>query len=370
MKLDHIKNKSSKRRTLGNLFHACMDFILGLLQTAGHEGVELVSGDGTVCQCYPILAITGYGCYYQIWALPFLPTPRNGIGDSPTHLPPCNNTPICTALATVPQGSTAFNKASTAAGIKPVPYPFWRNLPYVNIYWSITPDILYQLFQGVIKHVIGWIHLAPPYLPVHERNFHLSRVTGTEHNQISQFLLALVMDIWFSNHPLSPTNVWFELFTLFSTLYKLYGTMDNTNTQKDEFSQMTSWLECKEQVFEHDKVLHRCFFKYGALDFKAALAHMVVQAQHPEIMDPQLICRESGSLSPSQMPQFKVWLTQYMLNHHALENFEDKQSTSKGVDKWFKGNSPSIHFAYVEWFTPFSAAVIDPASLLYKVSCL
>ena len=33
----------------------------------------------------------------------------------------------------------------------------WQDLPYVNIYLSITPDILHQLYQGVMKHLIAWI---------------------------------------------------------------------------------------------------------------------------------------------------------------------------------------------------------------------
>ncbi|KAJ7862263.1 hypothetical protein B0H14DRAFT_2349626 [Mycena olivaceomarginata] len=33
-------------------------------------------------------------------------------------------------------------------------HPFWEDLPCVNIYLSITPDVLHQLYQGVIKHVV------------------------------------------------------------------------------------------------------------------------------------------------------------------------------------------------------------------------
>ena len=42
-KLDHIKNKSARRRTLANLFHACMKYILKPLETAGIDGVHMTS---------------------------------------------------------------------------------------------------------------------------------------------------------------------------------------------------------------------------------------------------------------------------------------------------------------------------------------
>ena len=97
------------------------------------------------------------------------------------------------------------------AGIKSVQCVFWKNLPYIDIYRSITPDILHQLYQGLLKHLIGWIRAVCGdaeigarccRLPLnhHIRLFmkgisHLSRITGTEHDQISRFLLALVADV-------------------------------------------------------------------------------------------------------------------------------------------------------------------------------
>ena len=54
----------------------------------------------------------------------------------------------------------AFFKLVLGAGIKLLVEPFWKNLPYAHIYQSITPDILHQLNQGVIKHLIGRITKA------------------------------------------------------------------------------------------------------------------------------------------------------------------------------------------------------------------
>lgn len=56
-KLEHITNKASRRRTLANLFHACMSRIVEPLETAGTDGLAMASGDGVVHRTHPILAV-------------------------------------------------------------------------------------------------------------------------------------------------------------------------------------------------------------------------------------------------------------------------------------------------------------------------
>jgi hypothetical protein len=118
---------------------------------------------------------------------------------------------VIAALNSIDKGASKFMKACASAGIKPVQCVFWKNLPFIDIYCSIMPDILHQLYQGLLKHLIGWVRAAcdnaeidaqcccfPPNHNIHlfmNRISHLSHVTGTEHDQISCFLLALVTDI-------------------------------------------------------------------------------------------------------------------------------------------------------------------------------
>ena len=64
---------------------------------------------------------------------------------------------ILGALAVFDDPDTqVFVHACREAGIKPIAHPFLEDLPYTNIYHSITPDILHQLHQGVIKHILSW----------------------------------------------------------------------------------------------------------------------------------------------------------------------------------------------------------------------
>ena len=217
-KLDHITNKASRRRCMSNLFHHCMQVVVKPLENAGRHGILLVSGDGSVRRCFPILA--AYVGDYPEQVLvslvktgncPICPAPRDDIGEWESNLEPHDTQKIIDALNAIDKGAAEFTKACADAGIKPVQCVFWKNLPFVDIYRLITPDILHQLYQGLLKHLIAWIRAAcgdaeidarccrfPPNH--HIRLFmkglsHLSCVTGTEHDQISRFLLALVADV-------------------------------------------------------------------------------------------------------------------------------------------------------------------------------
>lgn len=68
-----------------------------------------------------------------------------------------NLTAVLEALDSLDEGPTLFKRACEDVGIKPIQGPFWQNLPYTNIYRSMTPDILHQLYQGVLKHLIAWL---------------------------------------------------------------------------------------------------------------------------------------------------------------------------------------------------------------------
>ena len=205
---------------------------------------------------------------------------------------------------------------------------------------AITPNILHQLYQGVIKHLVAWVlasygiaeidahcrHLPPNHnIRLFMKGISsLSRVTGREHDQMAHILLGLVLDarlpdgissvrlvrsiraildfLFLSQYPLHTSDtlkllddalnrfheskaIFVDLgirehFNLpkvhfmrhFVTSIKAFGTLDNFNTEyterlhidfakdayratnrKDEFRQMTIWLERREKILRHDQ---------------------------------------------------------------------------------------------------------------------
>ncbi|KAI0716908.1 hypothetical protein C8Q76DRAFT_795145 [Earliella scabrosa] len=218
-RLEHITSKTVRRRVVANLFHTCMTMILKPLVKAGIHGIAIASGDGVVRRGHPIVAMYVGDYLEQLMVTcckngtcPKCDIPRAEVGNTTDPERPLRDLEkILDALESINESPTAFARACRSVGIKPVRHPFWENLPYVDIFRSITPDILHQLYQGVIKHVLSWLKQAygPEELDARCRrlppNHHirlflkgvttLQKVTGKEHADICRFLLSLVIGL-------------------------------------------------------------------------------------------------------------------------------------------------------------------------------
>ncbi|KAF8586710.1 hypothetical protein K439DRAFT_1614939 [Ramaria rubella] len=148
------------------LFHYAMTHIVQPLIDPGKEGVLLTGGDGKARKCFPILA-----CYVADYPEQCLVAcTRYGDTDpkSDTRRPQFGvnrkgilHDPVkalrllreATSIATV----TVANEFLKKYGLTDVPEPFWACLPHADIHGALTPDILHQLYQGLVKHLIGWL---------------------------------------------------------------------------------------------------------------------------------------------------------------------------------------------------------------------
>ena len=345
-RLETFSNKAARRRALGNIFHFCMQTVLALIASHGETGLAMLGGDGIWRRCHPIFAVfvgdypeqalvtcTYYG------RCPKCLVHHEELGDY-VRSPPRNYDAALETFRLADGDVHVFNSACHEAGLKPVFHPFWEALPFVDIFLSITPDILHQMLQGVMKHLISWLTSPGAFrtakidarcrsLPP---NHHittfvkgitiLSRVTGLEHKQMCKILLGLIVDLslpsggdtarilrtaralldflYLAQLPSHTANtllrleeslvrfhdnkdVFLDLGVRKQFLYPkvhsllhyrssitLFGTTDNYNTEqterlhidltkdaysatnhKDEYPQMTAWLERREKIAQH-----------------------------------------------------------------------------------------------------------------------
>lgn len=184
----------------------------------------MASGDGVIQRCHPIFAdyVGDYPEQLLVTLIkngecPTCEVPHDELGqDCNVRHPFRDLDKILDALASISEGSTVFARNYREAGIKPVYRPFWEDLPYANVYRAITPDILHELYQGVMKHMITWIIEAFGAAEIDARcrclppnhNIRLfvkgistlSRVTGREHDQMCCFILGIIIDIPLPNN--------------------------------------------------------------------------------------------------------------------------------------------------------------------------
>ncbi|KAF8337856.1 hypothetical protein F5887DRAFT_1077979 [Amanita rubescens] len=217
-KLKHIPNLASRRRCLANLIHSCLQHILSPLEKLGLQGKIMRSGDGVLRRVHPILAVY-IGDYPEQLLVagvksgecPKCMIDSKELGSITTPLQNRNIIAVLNAFEKADSDPCQFLTACEAEKIKPLYHPFWQRLPLVNIFQSLTPDVLHQLHQGVVKHLMTWLKAAYGVAEIDARfqrvppNHHirifkngissLSRLTGKEHDQICRLLMGIVVDM-------------------------------------------------------------------------------------------------------------------------------------------------------------------------------
>jgi hypothetical protein len=162
-KLTGITSKLSCSHVLANLFHGCMGTVLDPISHCGEARVPMKSSDGVWWWCHPILAV--FVGDYPEQALvtctyyghcPKCKVPPGSLSEYKSFPSHFQSAVIDTYL--LANGNTfTFHSGCQNAGLKPIYHPFWERLPLVDIFLSITPDILHQLLQGMMKHLIRWL---------------------------------------------------------------------------------------------------------------------------------------------------------------------------------------------------------------------
>jgi hypothetical protein len=214
--LKHIKNKAVQCQALANLFHSCMHRVLSPLESYGETRIAMATGNGIWYRCHPVLA-TFVGDYPEQSLVactlngrcPKCMVPQDKIR-SISRFPPQNFEDTICVFSLSDHNPTVFHAVCHNASLKPIYHPFWECLLFTNIFLLITPDILHQLHQGILKHMVTWLaelrcneidthcsRLPPNHNAWHFQNGFtwLKRLTSQEQKDIAHILLRVVVDL-------------------------------------------------------------------------------------------------------------------------------------------------------------------------------
>lgn len=154
------------------LFHRSMAVVLEPLIAAGNpagSGFEMTGGDRAVRKVYPLLAtyVADYPeqCLVTCTKYGTCPKCRRNADELGATTPGEPHTQRWTWQVTqdahlLAQGrsGTAVYSHSMESNIMGGRYePFWVGFPLVDIHQCIAPDILHQLYQGILKHLVWWV---------------------------------------------------------------------------------------------------------------------------------------------------------------------------------------------------------------------
>ena len=126
--------------------------------------MEVAGGDGKVRLVFPILAcyVADYPEQCLVTCAKYGTCPRctsGSLGDRGPG-PPRTQQDTLVILSNGLAATTSdaqfqrFCKENLVSG--GIQRPFWEGFPLCDIHLSITPDVLHQLYQGVVKHMITW----------------------------------------------------------------------------------------------------------------------------------------------------------------------------------------------------------------------
>ncbi|KAM5544385.1 hypothetical protein V8D89_002045 [Ganoderma adspersum] len=268
-------------RVTTNLFHTCMSAILKPLVKAGIHGIKIKSGDifTMYIRDYPEqLLVT---CCKN-GRCPKCDIPPGKLGDTTAPDRPLHELrKVFSALAEV--GNTAAT-----------------DLPYINVFLSITPNILHQIHQGIVKHAFGVEELDIQLFL--KGIMTLQRVTGKEHAHMWQFLLGLIAGLplcgdfsYLAQYPAHTSD----------TLQQLHSALQHFHTNKAIFVDL--------DIREHFHIPKLHSFDHYLNSIKVFGMTDNYDTQHTEQLHIDFVKKAYRATNhKDEFPQMTIWHTAYI----------------------------------------------------------
>lgn len=268
------KHGLAKREASGRyqrLFHDAMRHVMAPLVAAGKDGVEMASANGEVRRVHPILAsyVADFPEQCMVVCCKYGTCPKcrvtaNELG-SEVVAPPRTNSWTLGVMKDARETTSTYAqyfKTCMSEEVSGYTYrPFWDELPHCDIHLSITPDVLHQLYQGVLKHLIAWCQdilsevemdrrircLPAAYGVRHFKNgiSVLSQISGAERKNMGKILLGCLVGSAMPRAALTAVRaildfIYLAQYTLHDgdTLSYMDHALETWHSNKDSFIQI------------------------------------------------------------------------------------------------------------------------------------
>ncbi|KAH7098191.1 hypothetical protein BKA62DRAFT_622869, partial [Auriculariales sp. MPI-PUGE-AT-0066] len=169
------------------LFHDGLGEVFEGMKEAAANGMELTSANGEVRDAFPILAINSLDFPEQSLhactrGCPKCDVNQEELGDNKLGEPrDPSQTLARIRKATQHKSPTSIDAYLKTFGLNFVLKPYWKDWEHVDIHKAMAPDILHQLYQGLIKHITRWCRTLLGDAEMDARMAALPRAHGLRH---------------------------------------------------------------------------------------------------------------------------------------------------------------------------------------------
>ncbi|QRV89045.1 hypothetical protein RhiJN_17063 [Ceratobasidium sp. AG-Ba] len=151
----NVQNKKERSRLKRELVHRALQKLFEELEVASKTGMVVACADGRYRKAYPVLAVGKVG-------------------------PPRTKYKTLEALRAWLDGEGRDLADDLGLRDRPV-WPWWASIPNFDLADSVMPDLLHQLHQGMIRHLLRWVVAGAGEEMLNRFFIHMPTAEGMRH---------------------------------------------------------------------------------------------------------------------------------------------------------------------------------------------